>query len=117
MRIIEMTRRFDSIITRLPHVPRTMAAAIVAAGLAACSDSPLGPDEQHASMEVSAAATTATTIGESLTIGAAVMNSRGVPIANAGIHWDLSVPGVLESLGNGKFRVLSEGTVQIGAVW
>ena len=99
---------------------QTARRALVLASLtlAACSaDAPLGPRDEHATMHVAASGVTATTIGQTLVIDAAVMNAKGVRLQDAEIHWDVSAPGVLESLGGGRFRVLSEGAMQIAAVW
>jgi hypothetical protein len=99
---------------------KTFRGALVglsALALGACSDSPLGPNGQRASMQVSATAMTATTLGANLTIDATVVNTRGQQISNADVHWDMSAAGVLEAIGNGHFRVLHEGTVQVAAIW
>jgi len=94
-----------------------IVAGASALGLAACSNSPFGPDDQHASMQVNASALTATTLGQTVVIDASVVTSSGQAVPNAGIHWELSAPGVLEMIGDGRFRVLHEGSVQVAAVW
>ena len=85
--------------------------------LAACSSSTTGPKVDAASVQVSAGAVTATVLGQTLTVQASVVDAAGSVIAGAPIQWELSTPDVLESLGDGKFRVLKEGSVQIVAFW
>ena len=68
-------------------------------------------------MHVAAPVMTATTLGQTITIDAAVMSSSGARIPGAEVAWDLNASGVLESTGGGHFRVLHEGTVQVAAVW
>jgi hypothetical protein len=94
-----------------------VVAALAALGLGACSNSPFAPTEDGASMQVGATAMTATTLGESITIDAAVVTAAGARVPNAEIHWEVSAPDVLEPAGNGRFRVLREGSVQVVAVW
>jgi hypothetical protein len=96
---------------------RVVAGMLATAWLAGCGSSSLSPDHESASMRVGASAMTATTLGESIDIDAAVVDVAGAPIPNAEIHWELSAPGILEMTGNGHFRVLREGSVQIAAVW
>jgi hypothetical protein len=96
---------------------RSAAVVAFAVGLGACSNSPFGPDEQHASMQVGVSAMTATTLGQTIGIDAAVVTAAGERIPNTGIHWELSAPGVVEMVSDGHFRVLHEGTVQVVAVW
>ena len=96
---------------------RSFALLLAAATLAACSDSPLGPDDAGAAMHVAATEREATTIGESMSLIAAVLTARGDTIADATIAWVVSEPDVLEALGGGRFRVLREGTVRVAAVW
>lgn len=96
---------------------RTLVATLALA-LAACdAGSTTGPDGRHAAMQLSAGATTATTLGETVTIKAQVVDGRGNPIPGAEIHWAISAPELLEPLGDGQFRVLGEGPVQVAAVW
>ena len=96
---------------------RFAIAVLSAAGLAACSNSPLGPNDGAASMRVDASAVTATALGQSITIQAWVMDASGSAIADAAIHWDVSAADILAPLGDGKFRVLKEGSVRVAAVW
>lgn len=109
------------IYTAAPRSMRRVIARVFVAGLvvalAACGDSPLGPGEHGATMQVTASAVTATTLGQSLAIDAALLNSSGKAMRSSEIHWELSAPGVLEDIGGGRFRVLHEGTVQVAAVW
>lgn len=105
------------IVTARPARLRALVAALAVVVLGACSESPLGPDDGRATMRVGAAAMSATALGESVVIEAAVIDSRGEPLPDAGVHWELSAPGVLEAIGDGRFRVLKEGTVQVAAVW
>jgi hypothetical protein len=97
--------------------PRIVADVFAALWLAACNSSPLSPAHEFASLQVGASAMTATTLGENIDIDAAVVDANGVRIPNVEIHWELSAPGVLEMTGNGHFRVLREGSVQVAAVW
>lgn len=97
---------------------RTGALLLAFAALGACNaDGALGPRDEHATMRVAANGVTASAIGQTVDISAAVMDSKGEAIQDADIHWDLSSPSVLESLGNGRFRVIGEGDVQVAAVW
>src|SRR5689334_24290468 len=91
--------------------------AVLSMTLAACSSSTTGPKVDAASVQVSAGAVTATVLGQTLTVQASVVDAAGSVIAGAPIQWELSTPDVLESLGDGKFRVLKEGSVQIVAFW
>ena len=102
-----------------PNVTSYMRFSIAALSmmLAACSSSPVGPHDDAASVRVSASAVTATALGQSVAVQASVVDAAGTAIAGAPIRWELSAPDVLESLGDGKFRVLKEGSVQIAAVW
>jgi hypothetical protein len=92
--------------------------AVLSTVLAACSSaSPVGPKDDAAAIRVSASSMTATALGQSVTVQASVVDAAGTAIAGAPIQWELSSPDVLESLGDGKFRVLKEGSVQVAAVW
>jgi hypothetical protein len=96
---------------------RFSIAALLTALLAACSDSPIGPKDGGSSIHVSASAMTATSLGQSITIQASVVDGAGKAIADAPIRWELSTSDVLESLDDGRFRVLKEGSVTVTAVW
>jgi hypothetical protein len=97
---------------------RLIAGSLALLGLGACSSTPLAPGEDdQASMRVGTNAMTATTLGDSIIIDAAVVNALGAAIPHAEIHWELSTSGILEVLGNGRFRVVREGQVQVAAVW
>ena len=97
---------------------RFVIAALSMVTLAACSDSTTGPASSNAtSIQVSATAVTATAIGQSVAIQASVIDQSGAAVPNAAIRWELSAADVLESLGDGKFRVLKEGSVRVTAVW
>ena len=92
-------------------------AVLSTAFLAACSDSPLGPSSGETSIHVSASAMTATSLGQTISVEASVVDAAGKPVAGGPIRWELSASDVLESLGDGRFRVLKEGTVTVTAVW
>ena len=97
---------------------RTGVLLLAFVALGACNaDGALGPRDEHATMRVGASGVTASAIGQMVDIAAAVMDSKGDAIQDADIHWDLSSTGVLESLGNGRFRVIGEGDVQVAAIW
>jgi len=97
---------------------RFVIAGLITMMLAACSsDSPVAPIGGAASMHVNAGAVTATVLGQNVAIQASVTSASGAPVAGAPIRWELSVPDVLESLGDGSFRVLKEGSVNVTAVW
>lgn len=97
---------------------RFVIAGLAAAMLTACSsDSPAGPGDGPASMHVNANAVTATVLGQTVAIQASVTSASGTAIADAPIRWELGVPDVLESLGDGRFRVMKEGSVSVAAVW
>jgi hypothetical protein len=68
-------------------------------------------------MHVNANAVTATVLGQTVAIQASVTSASGTAIADAPIRWELGVPDVLESLGDGRFRVMKEGSVSVAAVW
>ena len=106
-----------NIISPVRHM-RFVIAGLTAVVLTACSsDSPVAPGDGAASMHVDASAVTATVLGESVAIQASVTRPSGTTITDAPIRWELSVPDVLESLGDGRFRVLKEGSVSVAAVW
>ncbi len=106
-----------TIIPPMKHM-RFVIAGLATAMLAACSsDSPVAPGGGHASMRVSASAVSATVLGQSVTIQASVADASGAAITGEPIRWELSGPDILESLGDGKFRVLKEGSVSVAAVW
>jgi hypothetical protein len=96
---------------------RFFISVLSIASLAACSNSPLGPNEHAASMHVSASAVTATALGQSVQIQASVTDASGKAIADASIHWDVSATDVLEPIGDGRFRVLKEGSARVAAIW
>ena len=97
---------------------RIAALVLACAALTACNaDAPFGPHDEHATMRIATGGATPTVIGETVAITATVMGPTGEPLQDAAIHWGLSEAGVLESLGNGRFRVIREGTVQVAAVW
>lgn len=96
---------------------RFSIAVLSTALLSACSDSPVGPNDGGSSIHVSASAVTATSLGQSISIQASVVDGSGKAIADAPVRWELSASDVLEPLGGGRFRVLEEGTVTVTAVW
>lgn len=97
---------------------RFLIAGCVTVILSACSgDSPVAPIGGAASMHVNASAVTATVLGQNVAVQASVTSASGAPMVGAPIRWELSVPDVLESLGDGRFRVLKEGGVTVTAVW
>jgi hypothetical protein len=97
---------------------RIVALTLTCIALGACnSDAALGPRDEHATMRVGASGVTASAIGQIVVIAASVMDADGAPMRDADIHWDVSSAGVLESLGDGRFRVVREGSVDVAAVW
>ena len=85
--------------------------------LAACGDSPTAPGGGGTSIHVSASAMSATSLGQTISIETSIVDGAGKPVVSGPIRWELSAPDVLESLGDGRFRVLREGTVTVTAVW
>jgi hypothetical protein len=59
----------------------------------------------------------ATSLGQTISIETSIVDGAGKPVMSGPIRWELSTPDVLESLGDGRFRVLKEGTVTVTAVW
>ncbi len=96
---------------------RSLALILAGVTLGACSDSPLGPDDAGAAMHVATTEREATTIGETMSLVAAVLTARGDSVPDATVAWEVSEPGVLEALGGGRFRVLRQGIVRVAAMW
>ena len=96
-----------------------MAGAMLAGTmLGACAaDSALGPHDDHATMRIGANGPAASAIGQTVVLDAAVLRTDGEQLKGAEVHWELSESGVLQPMGNGRFEVLKEGTVQVVAVW
>jgi len=116
-----MSQTMNETETRRPVRALRMRIATVLLGvatLAACNaDGALGPNDEHATMRLAAKSVSASAIGQTLTIDAAVLDMDGNPLAGAAVHWDLSSSDVLQPIGGGRFQVLKEGTVQVAAIW
>ena len=96
---------------------RFAIAAFSMMALAACSDSTTGPSSTATSIQVGTTAVSATAIGQTVAIQTSVIDPAGAVIPSAAIRWELSAADVLESMGDGKFRVLKEGSVRVTAIW
>src|SRR5919107_5292404 len=68
-------------------------------------------------MRLAANGPAASSIGQTLALDAAVLRSDGEPLKGAQVHWEVSDPGVLQPMGNGRFQVMTEGTAQVVAIW
>lgn len=96
-----------------------MAAALLAGlALSACAtDAALGPRGEHATMRIASGGAAAIAIGQTVVLGAELIDASGDRMRDERIVWDLASSGVLEPLGSGRFLVLKEGSVQVAAIW
>lgn len=87
-------------------------------GLAACAnDRVAGPDGGglgRVSLDA-AGPTTLASLGDTIAITPRAMSRAGVPIDVGVIAMRLSAPGILEDVGNGRFRAVGNGQVTIRA--
>lgn len=97
---------------------RLAAAMLAGMSLSACAaDGALGPRNEHATMRIGSGGASAIAIGQTVVLGAELIDASGDRMRNERIVWDLASSGVLEPLGGGRFLVLKEGSVQVAAIW
>jgi hypothetical protein len=87
-----------------------------AAGSQSACALPLDVEDRPASILIAVSDVQAQALGEHLVIEAQVRDIRNNVLPKADIHWEISHPDVLEPLGNGRFKVVSEGSVKIAVV-
>ncbi len=96
------------------RVVLTLAASLL--GAACQSDSVLAPPTGGAeSVRLSASSGQLTSLGDTLRLDALVRGASGQQLSATPVRWQLSVPGVLEQVGNGQFRAVGNGRVTISA--
>lgn len=93
-----------------------IALILLSVGTSACAaDKVSGPDASHAGQVTLSAAgpTTLASLGDTIVITSSVRSVAGQPVDATGLALRLSATGILENLGNGRFRAVGNGQVTV----